>query len=109
VRGATTLVSGTPYYMSPEQVLGGDVDHRTDLYSLGVTLFELCTGSVPFDTGEVAYHHRHTPVPDPRALRADLPPELARLILKLLSKAPADRFDSAYDVLETLTRIEPEV
>ena len=108
VRGATTLVSGTPYYMSPEQVLGADVDHRTDLYSLGVTLFELTTGSVPFDTGEVAYHHRHTPVPDPRELRADLPAELAQLILKLLQKSPEDRLASATAVLEVLDRIESE-
>jgi tetratricopeptide (TPR) repeat protein len=108
VRGATTLVSGTPYYMSPEQVLGGDVDHRTDLYSLGVTLFELATGSVPFDSGEVAYHHRHTPVPDPRELRTDLPPDLAHLILKLLNKSPDDRFQSAREVLDIVTQIESQ-
>jgi tetratricopeptide (TPR) repeat protein len=106
VRGATTLVSGTPYYMSPEQVLGGDVDHRTDLYSLGVTLFELATGSVPFDSGEVAYHHRHTPVPDPRELQADLPSALSELILRLLSKSRDDRFQSAAAVLDAVSRIE---
>jgi tetratricopeptide (TPR) repeat protein len=108
VRGATTLVSGTPYYMSPEQVLGQDVDHRADLYSLGVTLFELATGRVPFDSGEVAYHHRHTPAPDPRALRPDLPEPLARLISKLLAKNPADRLQSAADVLDALMDIETE-
>jgi serine/threonine-protein kinase len=108
VRGATTLVSGTPYYMSPEQVLGRDVDHRTDLYSLGVTLFELATGSVPFDSGEVAYHHRHTPVPDPRSLRADLPEALAELILSLLQKDPDARIQTAAEVLRALTAIDPE-
>ena len=108
VRGATTLVSGTPYYMSPEQVLGRDVDHRTDLYSLGVTLFELATGSVPFDSGEVAYHHRHTPVPDPRSLRADLPEALAELILSLLEKEPDARIQTAAEVLRALTAIDPD-
>lgn len=107
VRGATTLVSGTPYYMSPEQVIGTDVDHRTDLYSLGVTLYELATGRVPFDNGEIAYHHRHSPVPDPRTLRPDLSPALAELILGLLEKAPEDRPQTAAAVLEALTRIEP--
>ena len=108
VRGATTLVSGTPYYMSPEQVLGHDVDHRSDLYSLGCTLFELATGSVPFDSGEVAYHHRHSPVPDPRSLRADLSDSLAELILELLEKEPGDRVQTAADVLDRLTVIEPD-
>jgi len=108
VRGATTLVSGTPYYMSPEQVLGQDVDHRSDLYSLGVTLFELATGVVPFDSGEVGYHHRHTPVPDPQSLRPDLPDELSNLILHLLEKEPDDRIQTAADVLRALTEIEPD-
>jgi len=107
VRGATTLVTGTPYYMSPEQVLGRDVDHRADLYSLGVMLFELATGGVPFDSGEVAYHHRHTPVPDPQSLRPDLPDSLAQLILRLLEKDPDARFQSASEVLDALTAIEP--
>lgn len=108
VRGATTLVTGTPYYMSPEQVLGQDVDHRSDLYSLGVTLFELATGAVPFDSGEVAYHHRHTPVPNPQSLRPDLPDPLAQLILHMLEKDPEDRLQSASDVLRALTAIEPD-
>lgn len=108
VRGATTLVTGTPYYMSPEQVLGRDVDHRTDLYSLGVTLFELATGGVPFDSGEVAYHHRHTPVPDPQSLRPDLPDALSHLVLRLLEKEPDARFQSAAAVLDALTAIEPD-
>jgi tetratricopeptide (TPR) repeat protein len=107
VRGATTLVSGTPYYMSPEQVLGDDVDHRTDLYSLGITLFELATGSVPFDTGEVGYHHRHSPVPNPKTLRPDLPDELAELILKLLEKDPNERLQTASSVLDALFQIDP--
>ncbi len=108
VRGATTVVSGTPYYMSPEQVLGQDVDHRTDLYSLGVTLFELATGEVPFGSGEVAYHHRHTAVPDPQSVQPDIPDSLSELILRLLEKNPDDRLQTAADVLLALTAIEPE-
>ena len=73
VRNHTTVVSGTPYYMSPEQTLGKNVDHRTDIYSLGVSVFEMATGTLPFREGNLPYHHVHTPPPDPREFQPDLP------------------------------------
>jgi len=104
VRNATTMISGTPFYMSPEQTLGRDVDHRTDLYSLGVTLFELCTAELPFQKGNVPYHHVHTAPPDPRSVKAEIPEGLANIILRCLQKAPAERFQSAKELLEELDR-----
>ncbi len=98
----TTLVSGTPYYMSPEQTLGKNVDYRTDLYSLGVTLFEMATGQLPFREGNVPYHHVHTPPPDPAALKPDLPPPLAEVILHCLQKDPAARPQSAQEIIPAL-------
>ena len=109
VRGGTTVITGTPFYMSPEQVMGGRVDHRTDLYSLGVTLFELATGSVPFSDGDVAYHHRHTPPPDPRTFSPDLPAEIAELVLDLLEKDPENRCASSGVLLSRLTRLRKEI
>ena len=88
VRAAATVIGGTPYYMAPEQAVGENVDHRADLYALGVTLFELVTGSVPFKDGDVTYHHRHTPAPDPRSLERRRARALAELILKLMEKSP---------------------
>ena len=104
VRNATTMISGTPFYMSPEQTLGRDVDHRTDVYSLGVTIFELATGELPFQKGNVPYHHVHTAPPDPRGIRADLPDGLTSIILRCLKKSPGDRFQSAKEILEELDR-----
>ena len=92
VRRAATVIGGTPYYMAPEQSEGKGVDHRADLYAFGVTLFELLTGTVPFKEGDVTYHHRHTPPPDPRELVPDIPAPLAELVLRLMQKAPDDRF-----------------
>jgi tRNA A-37 threonylcarbamoyl transferase component Bud32 len=102
VRRASTVVGGTPYYMAPEQSLGEAVDHRADLYAFGVTLFELLIGQVPFPEGDVAYHHRHTPPPDPREKVADLPDALAALILRLLEKSPEARPGSAAEVAQVL-------
>ncbi len=99
VRNHTTLVSGTPYYMSPEQTLGRNVDHRTDIYSLGVTLFELATGQLPFREGNVPYHHVHTAPPDPRSLVPGLPEGLCGIILRCLQKDPDARYQSTREIL----------
>ncbi len=102
VRREETGIGGTPLYMSPEQVVGGEVDHRADLYSLGVTLFELATGVLPFPEGDVTYHHRHTPPPDPREKAPELPDGLAALILQLLEKDADARCASAAEVASRL-------
>jgi len=99
VRNHTTLVSGTPYYMSPEQTLGRNVDYRTDIYSLGVTIFELATGRLPFTEGNIPYHHVHTPPPDARELKADVPPLLAEIISRCLRKDPGERYQSVREIL----------
>jgi serine/threonine protein kinase len=105
VRKGSTVIGGTPFYMAPEQAAGKPVDHRSDLYSLGVTLFELLTGNVPFEEGDVAYHHRHTIPADPRDLVQGIPDALAELILALLAKDPGQRPDSAADVRVRLEQI----
>jgi tetratricopeptide (TPR) repeat protein len=105
VRNATTVVSGTPFYMSPEQTLGRNVDHRTDLYSLGVTLFELATGQLPFRRGNVPYHHVHTPPPTPKSVNPNVPDKLEKIILRLLEKSPEDRYQSAKELVTVCDEI----
>ena len=102
VRNHTTVVAGTPYYMSPEQTLGKNVDLRTDIYSLGVTMFEMATGTVPFKEGNIPYHHVHTPAPDVRATRQDLPLVIVQMIQRCLAKDPADRYQSAREILDEI-------
>ncbi|MFC9294873.1 tetratricopeptide repeat protein [Streptomyces sp. NPDC057011] len=88
------MAMGTPHYMSPEQIAGGEVDHRSDLYSLGCVLYEIATGAPPFDLGDswsVLVGHRDTaPVP-PREHRPELPDYFEELVLDLLAKRPEDR------------------
>ena len=105
VRRATTIIGGTPYYMAPEQAAGESVDARADLYALGVTLFELVAGCRPFEEGDVTWHHKHTPAPDPRTLGAEIPESFASLILALLAKDPAGRPASAEAVGRQLQQI----
>ena len=102
VRNHTTVVSGTPYYMSPEQTLGKNVDHRTDIYSLGVSLYEMATGTLPFTEGNIPYHHVHTAPPDPRGEVPDLPPLLVGIIARCMRKSPAERYQSAREILAEL-------
>jgi serine/threonine protein kinase len=99
-----TLIAGTPYYMAPEQAAGNVADGRTDLYALGVTLFELSTGRLPFFEGDVADQHRHAAPPDATTLIADYPPALAQLIQRMMAKAPEDRPDNAAVVADVLAQ-----
>ncbi len=99
---------GTPHYMSPEQALGRDLDARSDLYTVGVVLFELFTGQRPFlgkEAAEVMHKHVSAEPPRPTSLRPDLPDYLERLILACLAKRPDRRPASASDLYATLTRV----
>jgi tetratricopeptide (TPR) repeat protein len=105
------LIVGTPSYMAPEQALGRAVDARTDLYALGVLLYELTTGRLPFagdDPLTVVSQHVHAPVVPPRVLRPNLPRGLEAIILRLLEKNPDARFASAHETALALRNsLEP--
>ncbi len=99
---ATGAMVGTPAYMSPEQVLGQKVDQRSDLYSLGIILYQMVAGREPFEADTpmaVALKHVHAPLPLPTTFNPQIAPGLERLILKSLAKEPADRFATAADFL----------
>jgi tetratricopeptide (TPR) repeat protein len=100
-----TSVSGTPFYMSPEQTLGKGIDHRTDLYSLGVMMYEIAAGRVPFPTGDIGYHHLHTEPEPPRNANPNIPPALDDIILKCMKKDKEQRYQSAGDIIEDLKKI----
>ncbi|MFF3753706.1 tetratricopeptide repeat protein [Streptomyces sp. NPDC002018] len=97
----TGIAMGTPHYMSPEQIGGGHVDHRSDLYSLGCVLYEIATGAPPFDLGDawaVLVGHRDTVPEPPSGHRAELPGFLDRIVLDLLAKTPDQRPSDAGDL-----------
>ncbi len=105
------ILFGTPEYMSPEQVETTKVDHRADIYSLGIIMFEMLTGGVPFkgDTPvTVALKHRKAAPPDPRDINPDIPGDLDDLILRCLEKDKEARFQSASDVFRALEDIGRE-
>lgn len=91
----TGATIGTPAYMSPEQAQGSQVDQRTDIYALGVILYEMVTGQVPFDADTplaVILKHINAPLPLPSSIKPEVAPDVERLLLKALAKDPADRF-----------------
>jgi tetratricopeptide (TPR) repeat protein len=102
-------VSGTPRYMSPEQVESGPVDNRSDLYALGLILYEMVTADLPFESDSVlqAMYQRVTQSPkNPKAVNPDLPDYLVNIIMRCLEKDPAQRYQHARDILANLDRGE---
>ncbi|MDH4271601.1 MAG: tetratricopeptide repeat-containing serine/threonine-protein kinase, partial [Candidatus Aminicenantes bacterium] len=107
ITGAGIMI-GTPEYMSPEQVEGKDIDQRSDIYSLGIILYEMVTGRVPFEGDTpftVGVKHKSEPPKDPRQLNAQIPEDLSRLILRCLEKDKEKRYQSAGEVRSELETI----
>lgn len=104
----TGVVAGTPHYMSPEQAAGQPVDHRSDLFSLGSSIYFMCTGRPPFRAEHALAilnricHDQHRPVDE---VNSDIPAELADVVDRLLAKNPADRFRDAHEVERQLESI----
>ena len=98
----TGTITGTPDYMSPEQAQGDKVDHLSDIYSLGVVLYEMATGRVPYEAETplaVLLKKIHDPLPPPSTIKPDIHPAIEAVILKALARNPEDRFASVQEFL----------
>ena len=103
--GATAM--GSVHYISPEQARGGYSDERSDIYSLGITIYEMVTGHVPFDgenTVTVALAHIEAPLLPPSRLNPAVPPSLEKIILKCTEKKPENRYNNATELISDLRR-----
>jgi len=103
------VMIGTPEYMSPEQVEGKEVDQRSDIYSLGVILYEMVTGQVPFEGDTpftIGVKHKSEAPKDPKEINEQIPEDLSHVILKCLEKDKEKRYQSAGEARSELTRIE---
>ncbi|HEX7252185.1 MAG TPA: protein kinase, partial [Thermoanaerobaculia bacterium] len=105
---ATGTVVGTPDYMSPEQARGVPLDFRSDIYSIGVVLYEMFTGSLPFEGDSplaVVLKHVQEKPPSPQSKNPKIDPKIAAIILKCMQKEPNERFQSVNDLYEALTKV----
>ncbi len=105
-KGETGVVTGTPYYMSPEQIQGINADHRTDIYSTGATLFHLISGRVPFKGENVFYQHLFEPLPSIKSIVPDIPEKLIYIIEKCMKKKREERYQSAQEILNDIKSIK---
>ncbi|HEX5394664.1 MAG TPA: serine/threonine-protein kinase [Rhodocyclaceae bacterium] len=109
VQTQTGMMLGSPKYMSPEQVLGQRIDHRADIFSLGITLYETLTGQAPFNGSSLEslmYQTVHVPPAPPTRLRPDLPQILDLILAKALEKKPEDRYQDARQFAADLRECE---
>lgn len=105
-KGESGVITGTPYYMSPEQIQGLKIDHRTDIYSSGASLFHLITGRVPFKGENIFYQHLFEPVPDLTKIRREVPKQLSDIVVKCMEKKRENRFQSAQEILNEIKLIK---
>lgn len=103
--GNKSQILGTPSYASPEQIMGKELDARSDLYSVGITFYEMVTGVVPFHSKnnssfDIEEAHLHRQPPRPSIFNAEIPTEVENVILKAIQKKPEMRFQSAVEMLE---------
>jgi serine/threonine protein kinase/tetratricopeptide (TPR) repeat protein len=108
ITGAGVMI-GTPEYMSPEQVEGKDVDQRSDIYSLGVILYEMVTGRVPFEGDTpftIGVKHKSEIPRNPKEFNAQIPEDLSRLILRCLEKDKEKRYQTTEEIVSDLDKIE---
>ncbi len=104
----TGMMMGTVHYFSPEQARGEAVSYGSDLYSVGIMLYEMLTGYLPFDADEgiaIAIKHLQAPVPDPRAIRPDLPEAICHVLFRALEKTLDRRYQSAEEMIQDLQAI----
>jgi serine/threonine protein kinase/tetratricopeptide (TPR) repeat protein len=103
------MIIGTPEYMSPEQVDGKETDQRSDIYSVGIMLYEMLTGRLPFEGDtplSIAVQHRSDPPKDPRVYNAQIPDDLAQTILTCMEKEKSKRYQKAEGLFDALDNIE---
>jgi len=110
----TGMLVGTPWYTSPEQILGHNIDFRSDLYSLGITFYEMLTGKVPFDSEnnsefQIQKAHLETPPTRPSVYNPLIGAEIEKFILKALQKNPDKRFQTAQEMKEELKKLKKEI
>jgi len=110
----TGILIGTPWYTSPEQIVGKNIDFRTDLYSLGVTFYEVLTGRVPFDSEtnsefQIQKAHLETPPPRPSIYNPEIGIKLEKIILMALQKKVEKRFQNARDMIDELHKIRSDM
>ncbi len=106
------MIVGTPFYMSPEQAKGHELDGRSDIYSLGITFFHMVTGQIPFDADSVVgvlLMQISAERPDPVAINPDLPHALGPVIMKMMARDADERYQSAVELIPVLKKLQSRV